>query len=91
MVPIGRARVVGLRKASASTSSTPAAGLEDLADESTTITDLPGGPRGTREALDIRTLGVVPLREMRFAAELLSGFADAFSSLRAISSLSDLL
>lgn len=81
----------GLRGASASTSSAPAGDLEDLTDESTTVTDLPMGPRGTRDALNVRTLGLVPLKEMRAAPELLFGFADAFSSLRAVSSLSDLL
>jgi hypothetical protein len=79
------------RGASALTSSAPVIGLENLTDESTTTTDLPMGPRGTREALDVTPLDVVPLREIRAAPELLAGFADAFSSLRAVSSLLGLL
>lgn len=91
VIPMDIVTREGLRGASASTSSAPVGDLEDLTDESTTITDLPMGPRGTRGALDVRTLGLVPLQEIRAAPELVSGFADAFSSLRAVSSLSDLL
>lgn len=63
-------------------------GLEGLTDESTTITDLLMGPGGRREVLDGRVLGAVPLKQIRAASELLTVFADAFSSLKAFSGLS---
>lgn len=90
VVPVGMATLGGPRGASASASSALVAGLEGVTGELTTITDLAMGPRGTRDALDVRMPGLVPLSEIPVAPELLSGFADAFSNLRAVSSLSDL-
>ncbi|KAF1925415.1 uncharacterized protein M421DRAFT_7895 [Didymella exigua CBS 183.55] len=68
----------GIREATAPTFPIFESGLEDLAAVSTTIAGLTLGPRNAREAVLATTLALAPLREIRGAPELLTGFADEF-------------